>query len=194
MLKTFDQFVAENLNHAIENSQSLDEGANTVHNYGCAMVYFDFPQIAEVHSQIDPSHVYTEEGDNSYGLENEPHTTLLFGLHSNEIDDAHVIEACKSQPIGELVLHNASLFEGEQYDVLKFDVENGPVYEINKRLSQFPHTTKFPDYHPHATVGYLKKGMGKQYADRFNSHRHKVKAKEIVYSKPDGTKIHESWN
>lgn len=168
--------------------------SNQVHQYGCAMVYFDFPYVNELHKWISPEHVHTEEGDNSFGLETEPHTTLLFGLHANEVDDAKVLSLCKSKQIGDLVLHNASLFENEKYDVLKYDVDNQVVYEINRALSQLPHTTNFPDYHPHSTVAYLKKGTGKMYAEKLAGQKHTVKAKEIVYSKPDGTKIREPWN
>lgn len=183
MLKSFSQFVT-----------GLFEKKGDAHSYGCAMVYFNFPKMHELHSKIDEADVYTEEGDRSYGLEDEPHTTLLYGLHSADIDDSKVLEICKSKPIGSLTLHNVSLFENEKYDVLKFDVENPVLAEINAELSKLPHTTNFPDYHPHATIGYLKPGTGKKYVDLFNGDRHDVAAHKIVYSKPDDSRIEEEWN
>jgi 2'-5' RNA ligase len=87
-----------------------------------------------------------------------------------------------------------SLFENAKYDVLKFDVENPVLAEINTELSKLPHTTNFPDYHPHATIGYLKPGTGKKYVDLFNGDRHDVSAHKIVYSKPDDSRIEEEWN
>lgn len=183
MIKSFTQFIA-----------GLFEKKGDSHSYGCAMVYFDFPQMQEFHAEIEPEDVYTEDGDRSFGLEDEPHTTLLYGLHSNEIDDDTVMDICTSQPIGPLTLVNASLFENEKYDVLKFDVQNSALYEINAKLSELPHTTNFPDYHPHATIGYLKPGMGKKYVEKFKNKTYEVNPNKIVYSKPDGDRIEQSWN
>jgi hypothetical protein len=183
MLQSFNQFV-----------KGLFEKKGDAHSYGCAMVYFNFPQMQELHSKIDEADVYTEEGDRSYGLEDEPHTTLLYGLHSADIEDSKVLELCKSKAIGSMTLHNASLFENEKYDVLKFDVENPVLAEINGELSKLPHTTNFPDYHPHATIGYLKPGTGKKYVELFNGDRHDVAPHKIVYSKPDDSRIEEEWN
>jgi hypothetical protein len=168
--------------------------SNQVHQYGCAMVYFDFPYINELHKWILPEHLYTEEADNSYGAETEPHVTLLFGIHDGEVQEQKVIELCKSKPIGAITLHNASLFESENYDVLKYDAVNDVLYEINRNLSQLPHTTSFPDYHPHSTVAYIKKGFGKMYAEKLAGQTHSVVPKQIVYSKPNGTRVVENFN
>jgi 2'-5' RNA ligase len=183
MIKSFKQFIS-----------SLLEKKGDSHSYGCAMVYFDFPEMTSIHRSIDPDDVYTETGDRSFGLEDEPHTTLLYGLHSNEIPDEQVMEICKSEPISEIKLSNPSLFENEQYDVLKFDATCESLNSINSKLSELPHTTNFPDYHPHATIGYLKPGTGKKYADLFAGKEFMVVPTKIVYSKPDGNRIEESWS
>jgi hypothetical protein len=48
-------------------------------------------------------------------------------------------------------------FENELYDVLKFDVKREKsLFDCNKDLMKFPHTTDYPDYHPHLTISYLK--------------------------------------
>lgn len=183
MIKSFTQFIA-----------GLFEKKGDSHDYGCAMVYFSFPQMQEFHSEIDADDVYTEEGDRSFGLEDEPHTTLLYGLHSNEIEDDTVMAICTASQIGPMALVNASLFENEKYDVLKFDVQNSVLYEINSKLAELPHTTNFPDYHPHATIGYLKPGTGKKYVEKFKSKQYEVTPEKIVYSKPSGDRIEESCN
>jgi hypothetical protein len=183
MIKTFTQFLT-----------SIFEKKGETHEFGCAMVYFNFPEIAEFHSQIDQADVYTEEGDRSFGLEDEPHTTLLYGLHSYKIPDQEVLDICMAQPIGSMTLVNASLFENEKYDVLKFDVENPILFKVNAELAKLPHTTNFPGYHPHATIGYLKPGTGKKYVELFKDKQYEVGPEKIVYSKPGGERLEEPWN
>jgi len=166
------------------------------YEYGCAMVYFDFPQAKEIHSMISTDDLYIEEGDRSFGVEDEPHTTLLFGIHSNEVSDEKVMQIATSIPIGTLTLTNASLFESskKEYDVLKFDVENLTLRKLNRALSKLPHTTEFPDYHPHCTIAYLKKGKGDKYVEKLKDKSFDIIPSEIVYSKPDGSIKRKKWN
>ena len=160
------------------------------YDYGCSMVYFDFPKMDEIHSMIDENDIYTEDGDRSYGLETEPHATLLYGLHSDEIEDQDVLDASTKPGIpNELKLHNASCFNNDKYDVLKFDVDNDHLHKINGELAKLPHTTDYPDYHPHSTIAYLKKGMGEKYTSKLKDSWYTVNPSKIVYSKPNGDKI-----
>ena len=178
MLKNFSEF-----------NEILEKKGDT-YEYGCAMVYFDMPKIKEIHTMIDPEDIYYEESDRTYGLEDEPHTTLLYGLH-DDVDPKTVIDICKSKKIGPLKLHNVSSFNNPKYDVLKFDVSNLVLYEINSMLQKLPHTTDFPEYHPHATIGYLKPGTAKKYIDKFSGLEHTAVPNLIVYSLASGGKITE---
>ncbi len=167
------------------------------HSYGCAMAYFELPEMDDIHKKIDEKDIYTDDNsDRSYGLETEPHVTLLYGIHDKEVEDDKVLEACRKYQIGEIVLHNASLFENDKYDVLKFDVRypykgGAFLHKINKELTKLPNTNSFPDYHPHCTIAYLKSGAGKKYVKMFDGLEIDVKPNEIVYSKSDGEKIVE---
>ena len=172
----------------------VNEKKGDMYQYGCAMVYFDFPQAVEIHEMIDPEDLYTESEDRTFGIEDEPHATLLYGLHSNEVSDEEVMQVSTSIPIGRITLKNASLFKNAKagYEVLKFDIENDAMYDINQKLSALPHTTDFPDYHPHCTIAYLKPGKGAKYVDLLNGATYDVAATSIVYSKPDGSRLKES--
>jgi 2'-5' RNA ligase len=68
------------------------------------------------------------------------------------------------------------------------------LHEINKELSELPHTTNFPDYHPHATVAYLKKGKAADYIKQLEDISFDVTPSKIVYSKPDGSKTEQPLN
>lgn len=157
------------------------------YEYGCAMLYFDFPLMNKIHDAINPNDLYEEEGDRTFGLENEPHTTLLFGLHEGvSLDD--VKKVLNEFTFSTCKIHNASLFENEKYDVLKFDVKGKNLHACNEALKQFPYTNNFPDYHPHMTIGYLKSGMGKKYTKMLEGQEFELVPKYAVYSEPDGTK------
>ena len=49
---------------------------DTEYKYGCVMLYFKFPKMEELHNSIDSSDYEDEDS-----LEDEPHCTLLYGLH-----------------------------------------------------------------------------------------------------------------
>ena len=176
----------------VPNCVPIKESKDQTYNYGCSMVYFDFPKMNEIHSMIEDEDIYTEDG-NSHGLETEPHATLLYGLHSDEIEDNDVLHASTKLGIpSELKLHNASCFNNDKYDVLKFDVDDDHLHKINGELTKLPHTTDYPDYHPHSTIAYLKKGSGEKYTNKLKDAWYSVNPSKIVYSKPDGSKIEKS--
>jgi 2'-5' RNA ligase len=171
-----------------ESATKKKKDKNKEYSYGCSMLYFNFPDMKKLHEAIPADAIHEE------GLETEPHVTLLYGLHSDEIEDNDVIEASKGD-YEEIKLHKLSLFENEKYDVLKFDVKGKGLHAANKRLSKFPHTTNFPDYHPHCTIGYLNPGRGKEvlkllkdFPKEFVITAEDMNTK-VVYSKPDGEKI-----
>lgn len=138
----------------------LNEGSGNAYKYNCAMLYFNFPEIDAVHEVIKEEDLYTVDDD--FGIEDEPHCTLLFGLHpevtTKEVEkviDKYTFYPCKA--------HNPSLFENDDYDVLKFDIKGDNLEDINKDLKEYPYTSDFPDYHPHLTIAYLQPGKGKKY-------------------------------
>lgn len=153
------------------------------YSYGCSMLYFDFPQIKMIHEKINKDDIYTAEG---HGLETESHVTLLYGLHEDVKDEDVLNASCKG--IESIQLHNISLFSNDKFDVLKFDAKGNFLFDINRELSKLPHTTDFPDYHPHCTVAYLKPGKGKEYVKLFSERLYEVFPTKVVYSKPDGSK------
>jgi 2'-5' RNA ligase len=157
------------------------------YDYGCAMLYFNFPEMNKIHDAINPNDVYTQEGDRSFGFETEPHCTLLYGLHEGvttedveKVLDKYTYYTCKA--------HNASLFENPEYDVLKFDIKGDNLHETNADLQQYPFTSNFPDYHPHMTIAYLKPGSGKRYVQMLKGVEFDLAPQYAVYSKPNGDK------
>lgn len=134
--------------------------------YGCAMLYFTFPELEDIHDLIDERDLYIGE-DGDFGLETEAHTTLLYGLH-DDVDVNDIIDVYDDNTFYTCEVHNPSLFQNEFYDVLKFEVTEGTLNRVNSQLKMFPHTTDFPDYNPHLTIAYLKPNKGKKYVDILN--------------------------
>ena len=164
----------------------MNEKKNDTYSYGCVMLYFDFPEMTNIHSGIDANDLYEKEDDRTYGLEDEPHCTLLYGLEKQVTVD-QVTEILNKQTFGTCKVYNASLFENE-FDVLKFDVEGDSLIETNKALSTLPFHSDYPDYHAHMTIAYLKKGAGKKYCEKMDGHEHNLVPTYAIFSQPDGTK------
>lgn len=197
-IKTFGEFISnynsiklsqEGENLTVKNT--IVEKSGDTYSSGCVMLYFNFPEVYKIQDAIDPDDLYEEDGDRTYGFENEPHITLLYGLN-NGVSLDEVTTVLNEIRFGECVLYNISLFENE-YDVLKFDVRypikgNPFLYKANKELSKLPLETSYPDYHPHMTIAYIKKGKGQKYCDEFKDIEHTLKPSHAVFSQSNGTK------
>ena len=164
----------------------VSEKSGDSYSSGCVMLYFDFPMMNKIHDGIDPNDLYEEEGDRTFGLEDEPHCTLLYGLEDS-VTVEQVKEILEQHTFGTCKVHNASLFEND-YDVLKLDVKGDSLHACNKALCELPYNNQYPDYHPHMTIAYLQKGTGKKYCDRMDGHEYELTPTHAVFSQPDGTK------
>lgn len=172
----------------------LKEEKEPVYEYGCVMLYFQpNQQVVDFQKTISPEDIYIEDMNGGYGLETEPHCTLLYGLHEG-IKVPEISNILSDITFGYCRIHNPSLFENEKFDVLKFDVgyihKGGSfLHKANRLLNTFPNTQTYPDYHPHMTVAYLKPGMGKKYVENLGGVPAFIyKPTHLVYSQPDGTK------
>lgn len=182
----------EEINLIKKRMNLIVEEKNHKHEYGCVMLYFSFPEMKLFHEKINEDDIYIDPEDDSYGLEDETHVTLLYGLHP-EVKFAQIKESMQNITFQDCVLRNISIFENEKYDVLKFDVNylyrgGSFLHKANNELKKFPYTSDYPDYHPHVTIGYLKKGMGEKYVNKFKNSEYKVTPQYGVYSEADGTK------
>jgi 2'-5' RNA ligase len=158
--------------------------------YGCVMVFLDLStkKWDSIQEKIDEKDIYFGDGKEEFGRELEPHITVLFGLHS-DVSDEDIEKITNKITSIDFDLAGISCFENSMFDVLKFDIESEDLHELNKKFSELPHTTDYPDYHPHSTICYLKKGMGEKYVKLLSDIKTiSANSSEIVYSKADGTK------
>lgn len=156
---------------------------------GCIMGYFAIdPNYYKEYVNINEEDIYNNE-ENEYGIEIEPHCTVLYGLHDDEIDEDSVVKLFTIIKPFQVQLKEISLFENENFDVLKFDVSDEYLKIVNDVVSkQFPNTQTFPDYHAHCTIAYLKPGTGKNYVKQLEQPID-IFIDKWVYSQSNGRKI-----
>jgi hypothetical protein len=131
----------------------------------------DATKVLAFGRKIDPADLYHgENGSDSYGpeygLEDKPHITALYGL--TDADPEPVRKLLEEFGKVTATLGEVSLFENadKPYDVVKVDIHGEDLKRLNERLRTLPHSSDFPDYHPHLTIAYVKKGTGQKYVGK----------------------------
>lgn len=151
---------------------------------GCTMLMFDNDKFLEIIDSISDDDLYTEDG---YGKEKESHITLLYGTDAS-VKPSEIEQIInKYDKIFEVEFKSIDLFENDKFDVIKFNVENKMLNEMNETLKTLPYKSDFPDYHAHMTLAYVKPGMGKKYIKELNEPII-LKPASIVYSDKDSNK------
>ena len=67
-----------------------EDKSGTNYEYGCLMLYVNLPNWQKFTSQIDIKDLY-EPDIERYGVETDPHATILYGIHKNVDDDEVII-------------------------------------------------------------------------------------------------------
>jgi hypothetical protein len=156
-------------------------------NYSCLMLYADIPNWKEKTNFIFKDDIYEKDGD--YGYEKEPHVTVVYGFHDDEVDKKELYEKIEEliRPLT-VTIQKISFFECEDYDVVKFEVPiSSQLRGYRKAFLKFPNTQTYKKYEPHMTICYVKKGEGERYAKKLEKS-FKVKFNKAVYSTPDENK------
>ncbi len=164
-----------------QNGKMIKEETSERIEYGCLMLFLDVPIWEKITSVIKPEDIYTVGND--YGIEKEPHLTILYGFH-DEVTSEEVFKLFKEnmpmKPI-EVRIKGISVFENPEFDVVKFDVNSPELTKLNGIMRQLPNTTKFPEYRAHITIAYVKKGEGKKYVKPFEKER-VLRGDKLVYT------------
>jgi hypothetical protein len=130
-----------------------------------------------------------EDDVHSKGLQIlHPHVTFIFGF-TNRIPItesrqlmAEVLEHCP-KTLG--IDRRPSLFQNEDFDVLKFNVHVPDCLRgyRSRVMSRYDCKQNYPDWIPHLTVGYLKRGTGIKYlGTRFRSDSISIEA--VSFNQP----------
>jgi 2'-5' RNA ligase len=163
------------------------------YEYGCVMVEVPVKNWKEITSYIDPEDIYTG-GDDTHGIQENPHVTILYGTHKEVTPEMIKSVFDNFTDNINIVVDGIDIFENEDYDVVKFNVKpDGALKYLHDELSNFPNSNSFPDYKPHITICYVKKGTGKKYVKP--EYKYEVKnVNKITYSMPNGKKVYFDYN
>jgi len=125
-----------------------------------------------------------KEDLHEYGLEEEAHVTVLYGFNpSVKKEDIKPVMEDKCIFHKDIKFTGISLFENDEFDVIKLDVKSEKLHRFNKFFTDnFPYETNFPDYTPHLTIAYVKSGLGKYYV---TGHSGKDLMEDVVNSIKD---------
>lgn len=120
------------------------------------------------------------------GREDDFHVTVLYGLESEDPDE--VAKLLENEPPITLTLGKTSLFQNDDADVLKADIHSPDLHRLNKKLTSLPHTNSHPDYTPHATLSYIKPGLGKKWAGSDALSGMQAVVDHVIFSSKNGKK------
>ncbi len=163
------------------------------YSYSCLLARLPEPLAGKVRSyglSMPDERIYDDE-DNELGREDKPHVTIKFGLHTTDPDK--VKATLDGQSPFQVRLGPMSVFNSEDYTVIKLGVEGQGIHKLNRFVSDnFECTDTFPEYHPHCTVAYVKKDkldpywFNEYFTDRFEGKT--VKFDKLIFSVPSGEK------
>jgi len=150
----------------------INKSAAAEYSNGTTQLTFrqsDAKQFKDFALEFDDGIIYFGDNPDKYGRESDTHITVLYGL-----------EDCSPTEVAELAAHRrpvrvklgkVSQFEAKDYDVLKVEVKSAQLHNLHQTIrSKLKNVNKFPDYKPHLTLAYVKKGKGAPWIgdDRFD--------------------------
>lgn len=159
-------------------------------DYACLMLDYEMPDfIKEIQKTIPEDEIYfgtdQEKKHNTYGLEDEAHITVVYGLE-NKVSYDELKEHLFPIEDYKTILVNISTFENEKFDVLKVSAKCPKAAESNKLImDNFDVHTDFPDFNPHMTIAYMKKGCADKYKKDILSKIDTIKPYGFNYSYSD---------
>ena len=187
----------------VHNNMKIQEKLNTSYSYHSIQIPLHIEKNMYFDKELDKikdSDLYHEgkpelnyfnqlEYNDSFGKENEPHCTLLYGL-TNECDYFKICQLFNNLNPINITIGTISVFNNDKYDVVKLDVISNRLEKIHYYLrTHYSNENTFPVYKPHITLAYVKKGYGNKYITKSNWTGTKYTIREAEWSHADGYKL-----
>ena len=158
------------------------------YKFGCVMADIKFDGWQSILDSIDLDDLV--EDDNKKQLEEDPHITILYGIHETVCKE-DIQELFKDIKTINITLTGISAFENDDktLDVIKYDLESEDLKKMNKIIADncdYTDTLNL-EYNPHITIAYTKKGRAKKYIKKLNTPL-TLELDTIVFSAYEGGK------
>jgi 2'-5' RNA ligase len=163
------------------------------YDYSCLMARMPDPIAAKVRSiaeAIPPEFIYNTL-DGERGKAKDVHVTVLYGIHTTNIDEVLPLVAGMA-PL-RATLGRTSAFYNPECIALKVNMQSRDLVNLNNLIRRsLQYTSIYPNYIPHVTIAYLKKDDKNPYyyrdymTDDFEGTE--VVLDELVFSTPNGKK------
>lgn len=159
------------------------------HKYGSTQFEFDGwvrSRFVEMGKLIPNKHLGED------GREDNPHVTVKYGLHK-DVFGGDVAKAVGGFGGVNVWFDGIGVFKSPKYDVVFVRVRGDKLHRLHRAVARLPHTDTHPKYIAHATIAYVKPGMGVEYAERLTeeaaflpTRERPVRCTTLVYSAADG--------
>ena len=160
--------------------------------YDYSSVQFDFPtEIATKVKKWGEKHISDSdlyiEGD-KYAREDDIHTTVKYGLVTASVEP--IKNKIKDIKPFYITLGKISRFvpSDEEYDVVKIEYNGDGLFKLNKILCELKNEDSHPEYKPHCTIAYVKKGHCSELSGNGELEGIRVKVDEVTFSSKTGEK------
>lgn len=123
------------------------------------------------------------------GRETEPHVTVKYGLHTDDV--AEVRKVLAQEPPITVKLGALSTFpDSGNGEVVKADVDSSELHRLNQKIADaLPTTDTHPTYSPHVTLAYVKPGAGQKYVGRDDLKGQTATIDAVTFSPKDGEPV-----
>lgn len=130
-------------------------------SFGCLMAYLDQSSSSKVLAAgsklVSDVNLYEVPGE-EYGRETVPHVTIKFGF-TPDLSEDEIKKIIGDQKKFFVYAEGLSTFDNDVFQVVKFDIKlQEPLISLRKKCDKFPNEDSHPNYHPHLTIAYTKKG------------------------------------
>lgn len=172
-------------------------GLQQKYKFGSTQVQLP-PDVAErlfaLGRAIPDEDIYEPEG----GRETDAHVTVKYGLtepNAELLAQVGVKDGPFTPLLGKfgpitLRLGKTSMFAAQDYDVVVVDVESRDLVALNKAIAAGVPTAPAThgEYRPHATVAYVRSGMGEKYVGQDALNGVEVVVKSLIMTDTEGVK------
>ena len=156
------------------------------HKYGSTQVQLPMDVAAQM-----AAFPIAEEDLTGDGRELDSHITVKYGLL--DVASNEVSAALADEKPAEATLGKTSVFEGVENgtaDAVIIEVSSDCLHRWNKKIEDAVETAESKyDYKPHATIAYVKPGLGKKYAGDSRFEGMKLVFDRIVLTSKDDQRV-----